>query len=92
MPFECPTCHSETSKLIYFGEHTAEARLGCDKCGRERRNQRCDLGKTVDKWRGDDGLIHRITTGKVSELNARQISSEDRKVVINKETGRETQY
>ncbi len=87
---DCPNCGAQAKRLIIFNDpyHT-----GCDNCGQARKRfSITGLGSTDDKWHGDDGKVHRITAGKRWEIENRTISKDDGKTVINKVTGKPTQY
>lgn len=92
--FDCPSCKAQTSKLIIFN---SPKRLGCPNCGTPKSRQlKVNLGQVLDRWENVDknGNVktHRITVGKASEIDSRIVCKEDPKVVLNRHTGKPTQY
>lgn len=87
--FTCPLCKQEAKTLtIPLG-----GKLGCRSCNvKAPKVFNVNLGQTVDTYVKKDGSKGRITVGKDWEMSNRRISSEDKRIVINKATGRETQY
>ena len=86
--FTCPSCNSETRRLIGY-----ENKVGCDFCGVPKKRQaNCNIGQTVDRYTSRDGTPGRITVGKAWEQDQRRISKDDNFTVINRVTQKETQY
>ena len=90
--FNCPTCGSETSKLIIFSEPKF---LGCQSCGVAKKAFRnVNLGQTEQKWthinKQGEEKKHRLSVGKSWEISNRTLA-EDGKTVINRITKKETQ-
>lgn len=84
---DCPQCKKEVNKLTI----PLEGKLGCQDCnGKTKVHFLANLGQTVDVYTRKDGSKGRITTGKDWEMSNRRITSE--KVVINRVTGKPTQY
>ena len=87
--FECPTCGSETKKLV---APQGAKKVGCPGCVEvERNGPKYLLHNAVDTWRGPNGRKHSITVGKTWEIERRRNSQDDNHTVVYYETGRETQ-
>jgi len=88
--FICPTCKSDTNKLIAPGkddrEFGCETKLQCPNCYKQDRIYKAGLHDTFP------GGVRGLTNGKAWEIKNRVKSPDDNKVYINKITGRETQY
>ena len=85
--FDCPSCGSETPKLVIF---TEPKRLGCPNCGTPKAKfVNVNLGQTVDRYIRKDGSKGRITQGKAWEIDNRVIREG---TVVNRKTGKEAQY
>lgn len=81
---DCPRCGAQTNKLI-IPEH---GKLGCKDCSVAKpRPYNVNLGQTFVK-----DHMTRLTTGKAWEIEQRVVSPDDGKTIINRKTGRETQY
>ncbi len=94
MAFECPSCFAETAKLIIY-EHPKK--LGCPNCGTPKvKPVSTKIGQTLDKWEHVDkkGIVHkhRLTGGKSWEIDNRRTSPDDGHTVVNRATGKPTEY
>ena len=91
--FNCPICSNETKQLVIPPDGKLSGRC-CANLGPKRVN--VNLGQTLQSWTHVDkkGVEHKhkLTTGKNWEIENRRISMDDKTVVINKATGRETEY
>ena len=88
--FECPSCGANTPKLVIY-EHPRK--LGCPNCGKPKpQSYSVAIGSVVQTYRKKNGSTGRITHGKAWEIENRTISRDDKMTVINKVTGKETQY
>ena len=86
--FTCPSCGSETHRLIGYENY-----VGCGACGvPKKRQSNCNLGQTTQNYTRRDGTRGRITVGKEWEMDQRRVSKDDNFTVINKATGTETEY
>lgn len=89
MNFDCPSCGASTPRLIIY---TDPRKLGCPSCGVPKAKRvNVNLGQTADKWVAPNGKTHRISVGKVSEIESRRISPDDYKSVTTK-NGRKPEY
>lgn len=84
--FECYKCHQPCKRLIARNEDRSGMLYG-DCC--------FDGHRSPFNWQlhdivASDGMT-KVTKGKASEIDNRMVSPEDRRVVINKLTGRPTQ-
>ena len=89
--FECPNCLSQARRLVAY---TEPSRLGCDNCGTpKKRFSVCGLNQTDDKWFGNNGEKHRITSGKRREIESRKTHPEyPNRMISMDNSGREPQY
>lgn len=87
----CENCGLEWTRLIAC-EHTK--RLMCNHCHADHSSSKVNhkLNQSADKWEDAKGRIHRMSKGKEWEINNRVLSPDDSKTVINRVTGRESQY
>jgi hypothetical protein len=86
MAFSCPTCGSQTKKLIAPSD-TKQDKLACPNCYQIASTGRMGLH---DSFPGSTSKG--LTNGKAWEIKNRIQSPDDPKVYINKRTGKETQY
>lgn len=90
----CPQCDKEVKMLVI----PHEGRLGCRDCaGKVPKRYNVNLGQTVEQWTHIDKhttneIKHKLTVGKNWEIDNRIISKDDPKVVINRVTGKPSQY
>ena len=92
MPFECPKCKQETNRLVI----PLDGPLSGTCCvGPRQSKYNAQLNQTVESWTHVDkkGVEHKhkISGGKQFEIVNRVIA-EDGKTVINKVTGKPSQY
>lgn len=84
MCLDCPSCGSATNKLII----PLGGKTGCRNClGKEPTKYNANLNQTYTK----DSKT-RLTNGKAWEIANRIVSPDDKKTMINKVTGRPSQY
>lgn len=99
--FTCHTCGQPCNKLIIPAGESGKKNfedgkekapgLRCENCHTSAKNfTNVNLGQTTDVYTRRDGSKGRITYGKAWEIESRTLSPEG--VVINKHTGKETQY
>lgn len=82
--FDCPSCGQTVRQLII----PDQGKLGCRGCiARKPKPYNVNLCQTYAK---DDKT--RLTWGKAREIELRMQSPEDPRIMINRETGKETQY
>jgi len=90
MPFTCPSCERATAKLVIY---TEPRKLGCPNCGTPKLSHKSvGLSDTVQNYVKYDGTMGKISRGKAWEIMNRRTSRDDNKTIINKVTGKETQY
>ena len=86
--FMCPSCGSDTNKLI-ASEDTID--FTCKSCYNSiSRSNRGGMGPNLHTNVGTTKVP--ISVGKVWEIDHRFICPDDRKKVLNKVTGKEAQY
>jgi predicted RNA-binding Zn-ribbon protein involved in translation (DUF1610 family) len=82
--FTCPTCGSGTNKLIGKEEFD---KLKCPQCFEDSGWRPTYLHQQME------GANHRsLTVAKSNIISNRVISPEDKRTVIDRRTGRETQF
>lgn len=88
-PFSCPTCGSETWKLIAARDsyESSNDKIVCPNCFHTDTPRRVGL---QDSFPGSQSKG--LTNGKAWEIENRVRCPDDPKVWINKKTGKETQY
>lgn len=84
--FTCPNpdCGAESRRLVL----PHNGRLGCEAC---RTRPVSSFDPRLHQTYASDGKT-RLTFGKAGEIASRVVSKDDGKTVINRHTGRETQY
>ena len=85
--FICPTCGSDTSRLIGPNEKEGFVKFKCPKCF-----ERPDLRPTYLHQKMEGATSKNLTIAKAHIIDNRVISREDKNVVIDRRTGKETQY
>jgi uncharacterized Zn ribbon protein len=83
----CPRCNAETSKLVI----PLGGKLGCPNCSEKRSTKyNANLNQTFATY--GDGNTKKLTNGKAWEIANRTVSKDDGKTIINRVTGKPTQY
>ena len=85
--FNCP-CGKQTQQLMICGK-AKHGRMTCKAC--EPCEQGSAFNPNLNQTYVRDGNT-RVTTGKAWEIRNRVVSRDDGKTVINKVTGKPTQY
>jgi uncharacterized protein YbaR (Trm112 family) len=88
-PFICPTCGSKTWKLVAQRDQSERSKdkLACPQCFDSVRGRPSYLHQTMEgaQSRG-------LTEAKSRIISNRIVCPDDKRIIIDKRTGRETQY
>lgn len=85
--WNCPTCGSPTNKLIGAKKLEDFAKLRCPSC-----YERSDERPTYLHRKMEGATSKTLTVAKAAIIDNRVVSREDKNIVLDRRTGKETQY
>ena len=79
--FDCPSCGSAKARRLIAGDKA----LQCNECYEAKRDRNTHIGEKGGDW-------GKMSYGKAWEIDQRIASPDDGKTIINRKTGKPTQY